>query len=202
MFTKAQREIFCALNYGGNQAYACVLLRFYKDNKMEDFDYYVCLLNEYGLTLKKYLYPRYMYHRRALLNAKWRLLPAQCADKYIIVLCEQNFVDQIDTESNKIITTYSGAIGISPGSQFSPTDIAFDDKGNVLLVVRDDNAIHLLDKSLKFQRLILTEEDGLHLPRSVTLDSSGYLWVGCKDGKIHAFNYQYLLETERSARYH
>ena len=80
--------------------------------------------------------------------------------------------------------------------------MAIDYKDNVLLVVRDDNAIHLLDKSLKFQRLILTEEDGLQLPCSVTLDNTGYLWVGCKDGKIHVFNYLYLLETERSARSH
>ena len=41
--------------------------------------------------------------------------------------------------------------------------MAIDDKGSVLLVVRDDNAIHLLDKSLKFKRLILTVEDGLQL---------------------------------------
>ena len=119
-----------------------------------------------------------------------------------IILCEQKYVGKTDLKSNKMIATYSVAIGISPESQFSPLDVAIDDKDNVLLVVRDDNAIHLLDKSLKFKRLILTEEDGLHSPRSVTLDSSGYLWVGCEDGKIHAFNYQYLLETERSARYH
>ena len=199
VFTKAQKEMFCALNNGGNQAYACVLLRCYKDDKMKDFNTFICLLNEYGVTLKKYLYPRYhSYH-----NAKWRLLPAQFADKDMyLVLCEQNFVDQIVRESNEILATYLGAIGTSPWSQFSPTDIAIDDKDNILLVVRDDNAIHLLDKSLKFQRLILSEEDGLHSPRSVTLDNSGYLWVGCQDGKIHAFNYQYLLETERSARYH
>ena len=41
--------------------------------------------------------------------------------------------------------------------------MAIDDKDSVLLVVRDDNAIHLLDKSLKFKRLILTVEDGLQL---------------------------------------
>ena len=197
MFTKAQTEIFCALNYGGNQAYACVLLRCYKDINNANFDHYVCLLNEYGVSLKKYLYP--LAYHWTLRHAEWRLLPAQCADKYI-VLRVKNVLEKIDTESNKITANYSGAIGISPGSQFSPTDIAIDDKDNVLLVVRDDNAIHLLDKSLKFQRLILTEEDGLQSPWSVTLDSSGYLWVGCQDGKIHAFNYQYLLETERTAR--
>lgn len=76
-----------------------------------------------------------------------------------------------------------------------------DSKGNILLAEPNDNAIYLLDKSLKFQRLLLTEEDGLTGPRSVTLDPSGNLWVGCSDGQIRVFNYQYLMCTDRKSRY-
>lgn len=67
-----------------------------------------------------------------------------------------------------------------------------DSKGNILLAEPNDNA---------FQRLLLTEEDGLTGPRSVTLDPSGNLWVGCSDGQIRVFNYQYLMCTDRKSRY-
>ncbi|XP_022333766.2 uncharacterized protein LOC111130815 [Crassostrea virginica] len=205
IFMKVDSETFCALNSGGHHVYAIVMLRHatFKDSNpfpdMFHFDHYICLLNEYGVILKKY---------SCLLGGEsfikldnWRLLSTLDLNSFII-LRENKNVKKIDAKSNNIIATYTGAIGIRPGSQFSPSDMTIDDKDNVLLVVRDDNAIHLLDKSLKFQRLILTEEDGLKSPWCVTLDSSGYLWVGCQDGKVHAFNYQYLLKTERSARYH
>ncbi|XP_078315706.1 uncharacterized protein LOC111129754 [Crassostrea virginica] len=201
-FMKTSEETFCALNSGGHNTYACLLLRCKKYShtyKLFLYDHHICLLDEYGVTLKKY--SSLLNGGSLLENANWKLLPAQDRNNYILLRVLES-LDKIDTESNKKVSTYSGAIGICPKSQFSPSDMTIDDKDNVLLVVRDDNAIHLLDKSLKFQRLILTEEDGLHSPWSVTLDSSGYLWVGCQDGKIHVFNYQYLLETERSARYH
>ena len=199
---KAIEETFCALNAGGHNAYVCLMLkctRYSLAYGSFHYDHHICLLDEYGVTLKKYSY--LLNGDSSFKNAIWKLLPAQDRNKYIVLRVLES-LDKIDTESNKKASTYFGAIGIRPISQFSPSDMTIDDKDNVLLVVRDDNAIHLLDKSLKFQRLILSEEDGLHSPWSVTLDSSGYLWVGCQDGKIHAFNYQYLLETERSARYH
>ena len=192
IFTNVASETFSALNSGGNHVYACVMLRCEKYvSSNRQYENYICLLNEYGVILKKILY------RVDDSYDNWRLLLALDMNNYII-LREQKYIGQTDLKSNKMIATYSGAIGISPRYQFSPLDMAIDDKDNVLLVVRDDNAIHLLDKSLKFKRLILTEEDGLDSPWSVTFDSSGYVWVGCQDGKIHAFNYQYLLETERS----
>ena len=55
-------------------------------------------------------------------------------------------------------------------------------KENIFVVVKDDRAIYLLERSLKFQRLNLSEDDGLQSPWSVTLDSSGYLWEGFRDG--------------------
>lgn len=91
-------------------------------------------------------------------------------------------------------------MGTSPSSGFNPTDIAIDHCGNILVSVPNDNAIHFLDKSLTFQKLLMTEEDGLHRPTSVALDAEGYLYVGCEDGQIHVVNYQYLLNTNRLKR--
>ncbi|XP_078314894.1 uncharacterized protein LOC144619775 [Crassostrea virginica] len=199
IFTTAALETVCALNSGGYHTYACLMLRCQRyEYSTFQYDNYICLLNEYGVTLKKY--PYLLGDSRYTTYTNWRLLSALDLNNYII-LRERQTVEKIDTKSNKIKSTYSGAIGISPESQFSPLDMAIDDKENVLLVVRNDNAVHLLDKSLKFQRLILNEEDGLQLPLSITLDSSGYLWVGCLHGKIHVFNYQHLLRTERTGRY-
>ena len=200
IFTSDASETICALNSGGHHAYVCLMLscgRCTYASYYTQYDIYICLLNEYGVTLKKY---PYLLGDNSVKNTNWRLLSALDLNNYII-LRERKTVEKIDTKSNKINATYSGAIGISPESQFSPLDMAIDDKDNVLLVVRDDNAVHLLDKSLKFQRLILNEEDGLQSPSSITLDNSGYLWVGCLHGKIHVFNYQHLLRTERTGRY-
>lgn len=91
-------------------------------------------------------------------------------------------------------------MGTSPSSAFFPKDIALDNQGNILVAVSNDNAIHLLDKSLTFQRLLMTEEDGLYRPTSVALDSEGFLYVGCENGQIHVVSYQYLLKTNRLTR--
>lgn len=96
--------------------------------------------------------------------------------------------------------TYNGSVGTSPSSAFNPNDIALDKRGNILVAVPNDNAVHLLDKFLTFQKLLMTEEDGLQRPTSVALDSEGYLYVGCENGQIHVVSYQYLLNTNRLTR--
>lgn len=85
-------------------------------------------------------------------------------------------------------------------SGFRPTDIAVDRYGNILVSVPNDNAIHLLDKTLTFKTILMTEEDGLHRPTAVALDAEGYLYVGCGNGQIHVVNYQYLLNKNRLRR--
>lgn len=71
---------------------------------------------------------------------------------------------------------------------------------NILVAVPNDNAIHLLDKTLTFQKLLMTEEDGLYRQTSVALDAGGYMYVGCEDGQIHVLNYEYFLNTDRLTR--
>lgn len=96
--------------------------------------------------------------------------------------------------------TYNGSVGTSPSSAFNPKDIVLDKHGNILVAVFNDNAIHFLDKTLTFQKLLMTEEDGLYRPTSVALDAEGFLYVGCEDGQIHVLNYQYFLNTDRLTR--
>nr|XP_022333766.1 uncharacterized protein LOC111130815 [Crassostrea virginica] len=205
LFTKNPAKTFCAVSSGGNQSYACVILRFIQHCTNGDRAfYYICLLNEYGVIFREYSY--LFGAANELKEAEWKLLPSQGFNN-IIVLRLLHSVENVDTSkdpffSRNNVVVYSGSIGVDPESQFSPSAMIIDNKENILVVVNDDRAIHLLDRSLKFQRLILSEEDGLQSPWSVTLDSSGYLWVGCRDGTVHVFNYQYLLRTERSARSH
>ena len=203
LFTKTEK--FCAVSSGGNQFYACVILRLMYHYAIGDrAKFFICLLNEYGVILKKFNFSE--GGGNDSIEAEWKLLPAQGFNNFI-VLCLHRYVQNADENTNQDSSRYNaviyyGSIGVNPGSQFSPSDMIIDNKENILVVVNDDRAIHLLDRSLKFQRLILSEEDGLQSPWSVTLDSSGYLWVGCRDGTVHVFNYQYLLRTERSARSH
>lgn len=106
----------------------------------------------------------------------------------------------IKEDNIKTVKTYRGSVGTSPLSAFIPNDIAIDHNGRLLVAVSNDNAVHLLDKNLTFLKLLMTEEDGLERPTSVALDTEGYLYVGCKDGRIHVINYQYFLNTNRLTR--
>lgn len=182
---------FLALN-SDIEAYICVLWR--KEKKGEHFEMSISLLDEYGVNLKNIPYfpkTRYCNHRPRIM--------AICEQNSHVILYD-NRLEAVDTKPKKI-ATYAGSIGVDPASQFEPLDMTTDSKGNILLAEPNDNAIHLLDKSLKFQRLFLTEEDGLTGPRSVTLAPSGNLWVGCLEGQIRVFNYQYLMCTDRKSRY-
>lgn len=123
-------------------------------------------------------------------------------EKNTFVKIGSGSVELVHTKGDTFTTikTYEGSVGTSPSYAFNPKDIALDELGNVLVAVSNDNAIHLLDKSLIFQKLLMTEEDGLHRPTSVALDIEGYLYVGFEDGQIHIVNYQYLLNTNRLTR--
>ena len=72
MFTKVEEDEFCALNSGGYLAYACLMLRRRVWRSLVQYDHYICLLNEYGVTLKKY---SYLLGGDYILNrANWRLM--------------------------------------------------------------------------------------------------------------------------------
>lgn len=186
-------EILLALN-SDIEAYICVLWR--KEQREGRFEMFISVLDEYGVNLKNIsCSPRSSY---------WKHRPRIMAtgETCSHVLLYDGRLEAVKTKLRRIIIpAYAGSVGVNPTSQFAALDLTIDSKGNILLAEPNDNAIHLLDKSLMFQRLLLTGEDGLTGPRSVTLDPSGYLWVGCSDGQIRVFNYQYLMCTDRKSRY-
>lgn len=167
-----------------------------KEQREGRFEMFISVLDEYGVNLKNIsCSPRSSY---------WKHRPRIMATGELCshVLLYDGRLEAVETKLRRIIIqAYAGSVGVNPTSQFAALDLIIDSKGNILLAEPNDNAIHLLDKSLMFQRLLLTGEDGLTGPRSVTLDPSGYLWVGCSDGQIRVFNYQYLMCTDRKSRY-
>lgn len=55
--------------------------------------------------------------------------------------------DTIKDDKIKTILTYGGSLGTSPISAFNQSDTAIDHFDNFLVVVPDDEPIHLLDKT-------------------------------------------------------
>lgn len=189
--TKKPNERYSCVGYASKQAYACVVHEVEKNNYWTSK---LSLLDHFGRILMSF----------TLLDI------SNCIKKRIFVSDETNKFVTMDERTVKlvectrdiikVIKAYRGCVGTSPAYSFSPRDIAEDMRGNILVAVVNDNAIHLLDQTLTFQKLLMTEEDGLQRPTSVALDAEGYLYVGFEDGQIHVVNYQYLLNTNRQAR--
>ncbi|XP_056016806.1 uncharacterized protein LOC125675625 [Ostrea edulis] len=191
---------FTSVSSGGNETYACVSRK---------SDIHACILdifNELGVILKTFnIYITTDDRWRLIKKNKqqhqfgnWRLM--RTMNGRYCIRTQSNIVQLINLKLGETTKTYTGSVGTDPGSRFCTTGMTTDNHNNILLVVQNDNAIHLLDKSLTFQKLLMTAEDGLHCPTSVALDRDGYLWVGCEDGQIHVVNYQYLLNTDRETR--
>lgn len=195
MSTKLSDETYLCVGPGGEQAYACVV------HKCEVTlccrDYKISLLDQFGRILRTFsvqLIKNNLYYHRSFVTD----------EKNVFVVTDPRLVALVhgkgDTSTFTTTKTYKGSVGTSPSSAFISKDIAIDNRGNILVAVPDDNAIHLLDNSLTFQKLLMTEEDGLHRPTSVALDGERFLYVGCENGQIYVVNYQYLLNTNRQAR--
>jgi hypothetical protein len=185
-------EELTSVSSGGNEAYACASEE--RQWWQNSYLYTVNLLNESGVVLKKFDFAS------AVRRNSWDRGLIQSAYKNICIRGKKNNVELIDLQQCKTIKSYDGSIGPNPGSRFCIMGMTTDSQNNILLAAHNDDAIHLLDESLKFQKLLMTAEDGLHGLLSVALDSDGYLWVGCEDGQIHRVNYQYLLNTDRQTR--
>ncbi|XP_061169158.1 uncharacterized protein LOC133178480 [Saccostrea echinata] len=193
IYTDQTNDYFCCLTSGGKEAYACVVIYSTTSARYSNSSH-INLLNDYGVILKKIQKSSY-YYTRALY---W--------EGYFLLISSGSFYQIERTDLIKqcpmghFYKQYRGSVGSYPESRFCPTDLTIDSEDNVLVAVYNDNAIHLLDKSLTFQKLLMTEEDGLCHPTAVTIDTSGYLWVGCENEQIYRVNYQYLFSTSRQDR--
>lgn len=203
MSTMLTDETYKCIGRGGERAYACVLHKL--ENNKQGRYYKISFSDEFGrilttfteqLTGINYIIPRCgVYDSSRIFVADAKNTFVQMGSRSVKLIHDDG-----DACTFKTTKSYNGSVGTSPSSAFSPKDIAIDHRGNVLVAVPDDNAIHFLDKSLTFQKHLMTEEDGLHRPTSVALDSEGYLYVGCEGGQIHVLNYQYFHNTDRLTR--
>lgn len=193
MNIKSSLRTFLCIGPGGDQAYACVVQKYDVNNKLKEYNIY--LADDFGRILITFFIGVVYEHRHF-----YQIRAIDEKDTFVKIGLQS--VELVLGKGEKFTTTktYNGSVGTYPSSAFSPKDLAIDNRGNILVAVSNDNAIHLLDKSLTFQKLLMTEEDGLQRPTSVALDSEGYLYVGCENGQIHVVNYQYLLKTNRLAR--
>lgn len=112
--------------------------------------------------------------------------------------------------SNKVCVTkefalaslfsYTGSIGYKPDTTFSPADVCTDLDGNYLVIDSHDDTVHLLDPKGKFLQIIMSAEDGLSGITCITMDTFGWMLIGCKDGIAQFVNYQYFKSTTRKER--
>lgn len=75
------------------------------------------------------------------------------------------------------------------GRSFSPAGLCCDLVGRILVADSNNHSIHILDKSGQFIGHLLTREDGLNCPHSLSLDPNGYLWVGEENGSFKVYLY-------------
>ena len=95
---------------------------------------------------------------------------------------------------------YSGSVGNKPNQTFSPIDLCADNIGNILIVDAYDSTVHLLDPKGKFQRVIMSREDGLCKITCIAIDTAERLWLGQQNGVVHFVKYDYVKTTTREKR--
>ena len=101
---------------------------------------------------------------------------------------------------NLNIFSYSGSVGNDPKCRFRPTDLCKDIEGSFLIVDSYDSTVHLLDSSGKFQRIIMSPEEGIGTIQCIAMDSLGWLRLGCVDASVLHANYRYFRNTPRIER--
>lgn len=164
--TKKPHERYSCVGYTGKQAYACVVHEAENNN---NWTIDLSLLDQFGQILMSFNLDFSKYLKNRKFKIKRRIFVSNETYKFITI--DESTVELVDGTGNtaKVTKAYKGCVGTSPAYSFSPRDIAVDKRGNILVAVVNDNAIHLLDQTLTFQTLLMTEEDGLHRPTSLAL---------------------------------
>ncbi|KAJ8309404.1 hypothetical protein KUTeg_014278 [Tegillarca granosa] len=79
---------------------------------------------------------------------------------------------------------YNGPSHIKMDKQFYPRGMISNRLGQIVVIDRGNEAVHLVDKDGHFVKFILTKDDGLNGPYSLSQDNEGTIWVGCASRKI------------------
>lgn len=164
-----------------------------KSSKKDNFvDYHLRFIDEMGcLTkpIKKFVIER----KENLVRVK------NCLSSFVEMSTKSVLVREKFAFSR--IFSYSGSRGNNPSWIFSPSDACTDPHGNFLVIDCHDDTVHLLDPMGKFLRIIMSTEDELSGITRISMDTFGWLWMGCKDGMVHFANYQHFKSTTRRDRY-
>lgn len=148
--TNNVKEHYQGVGPAGEQAYACIVHDMNKDKS--GFEK-ISLLDEFGRVLMSLCLPEILCSSRI---CRLNFCSGE-RNKFFRTFEKTVYLDHINNDSIKTVKTYNGSLGTSPLSAFIPKDIAIDHRGSLLVAVPNDNAIHLLDKTLTFQKLLMTE---------------------------------------------
>lgn len=131
------------------------------------------MLTEYGADGKLFMYPL-----RVAVNVNGDICVSDSRKQAVVIV----------KPSGELKTEYTGTPSEQEQkSSFEPRGIACDVRGHIFVADSTNNAIHMLDHTGVFMRMIATEADGLYGPYSVAVDKEDYLWVGCRDADIKVY---------------
>ncbi|KAK3100046.1 hypothetical protein FSP39_013882 [Pinctada imbricata] len=67
--------------------------------------------------------------------------------------------------------------------EFFPRDLVCDSEGRILIVDSGNECIHMLNSNGEFLSYLLTDDDGIEDPFTLSIDTTGRLWVGERHSK-------------------
>ena len=82
-----------------------------------------------------------------------------------------------------------GEYGSGVGQLDHPYGVATDKYGHILIADTWNNRIHMLSKEGKFERFLLTKDDGLNYPQTLTVNRKGQLIIVEQQGTIKIYQY-------------
>ncbi|VDI72197.1 Hypothetical predicted protein [Mytilus galloprovincialis] len=152
----------------------------------------VVVLNQEG---DKQLIVEYDNNSQRLLTEPYRIITMN--DMIYIIDCLNNQwegrVLGLDYDG-KILWTYKGCVvDFIEISKFYPSDIAANSSGMILVLDKNNHAIHMLNCAGDVIACKDVKPLGIELPLSLSIDINGILWIGCntwqadKDGKAKIF---------------
>lgn len=131
------------------------------------------MLAEYGADGKLFMYPL-----RVAVNVNGDICVSDSRKQAIIIV----------KPCGELKTEYTGSNSEhEQKSSFEPRGIACDARGHIFVADSTNNAIHMLEHTGVFMRMVVTEADGLYGPYSVAVDKEDYLWIGCRDADIKVY---------------
>ncbi|XP_033728639.1 uncharacterized protein LOC117317809 [Pecten maximus] len=80
-------------------------------------------------------------------------------------------------EDGRLKNVYKGPPKGTLDKTFDPRDVKCDKEGNIVVCDINNNALHLLDISGDFTRILLYEEDGIYWPDILAIDHRNHIWV-------------------------